>query len=137
MRVGAMAKKRYLYVLKEYVCNRAKPEASIARGYMYAESLGFVSEHLFLQPGHKRMWDPDDDEKNGGEVLEGAPGKLITLHEFIISNAKATYQFRQWVFLSLYVSSPAPFNVHNIISCSNIGLYVAQGIRRGKALRYC
>ena len=41
---------RYLYVLKKYVRNRAKPEASIATGYLYAEALGFVSEHLFHIP---------------------------------------------------------------------------------------
>ena len=44
---------RYLYVLKKYVRNRARPEASIATGYMYAEALGFMSEHLSLYPGHK------------------------------------------------------------------------------------
>lgn len=68
---------RYLYVLKKYVRNRARPEASIAKGYLYAEALGFMSEHLSLYPGHQKIYDPDDDERNNGEVLEGKPVRLM------------------------------------------------------------
>ena len=63
----------YLYVLKNYVRNRAKLEASVATGYMNVEALGFMVEHLSLYSGYKRVWDPDDNEKNNSEVLEGAP----------------------------------------------------------------
>lgn len=88
---------RYLYVLKQYVRNRTKPEASIAKGYMYAESLGFLSEHLKLYPLHQRMWTPDEDERNCGEVLEGREShrrmelpELTAIHEFVIANYAAT-----------------------------------------------
>ena len=93
---------RYLYVLKKYVRNRAKPEASIAKGYLYAEALGHMSEHLSLYPGHAKMWDPDDNESYNGEVLEGAPKKVLlpeselkAVHEFIIYNLQATETLRQ------------------------------------------
>ena len=92
---------RYLYVLKKYVRNRAKPEASIATGYMYAEALGFMTEHLSLYPGHKRIWDPEDNERNTGEVLEGAPTPRVmpnrewqAIHEFVVSNSNLTEPFR-------------------------------------------
>ena len=96
--------KRYLFVLKKYVRNRAKPEASIATGYMYAEALGFIEEHLSLYPGYKRIWDPEDDAKNNGEVLEGAPiyrqltdSELRALHEFVITNSVHTEVLRRSV----------------------------------------
>lgn len=88
---------RYLYVLKQYVRNRSKPEASIATGYLYSEALGFLSEHLKLYPGHKRIWTSDEDERNCGEVLEGRETRRVleecelkAVHEFIISNYAAT-----------------------------------------------
>ena len=93
---------RYLYVLKKYVRNRAKPEASIATGYMYAEALGFMAEHLSLYPGWKRIWDPEDVPKNHGEVLEGAPTyreltdlELRRIHDFVINNHEVTEDLRR------------------------------------------
>ena len=53
---------RYLCVLKKYIRNRAKPEASFAKGYMYAKALGFMSEHISLHPDHKKIWDPEEDD---------------------------------------------------------------------------
>jgi hypothetical protein len=40
---------RYLFGLKGYVRNRARPEACIANGHMYSEALGFITEHLVLK----------------------------------------------------------------------------------------
>jgi hypothetical protein len=39
---------RYLYVLKKYVRNKAKPKGCIALGYMYDEALGFCIEYFAL-----------------------------------------------------------------------------------------
>lgn len=93
---------RYLYVLKKYVRNRAKPEASIATGYLNAEALGFMSEHLSTYPGHMKLWDPDEPESNNGEVLEGAweqremaEQELRAVHEFIIYNSDASEALRR------------------------------------------
>lgn len=92
---------RYLYVLKKYVRNRARPEASIAIGYKYTEALGFMSENLALYPGHAKIYDPEDDDSINGERLEGAEDKkllpdeeLRAIHEFIIYNLKATETLR-------------------------------------------
>ena len=91
---------RYLYVLKKYVRNRNKPEASIATGYLYAEALGLMAEYLSIYLGWRRIWDPEDGDRNNGEVLEGAPqkrvmadGELRLIHEFVISNYQATEGF--------------------------------------------
>ena len=93
---------RYLYVLKKYVRNRNKPEASIATGYLYAEALGFMAEHLSIYPGWRRIWDPEDDDRSNGEVVEGAPlrrvmpdAELRMIHEFVISNYQATEALRR------------------------------------------
>lgn len=93
---------RYLFVLKKYVRNRAKPEASIATGYMYAEALGFMSEHLSTYLGHQKMWDPDEHEKNNAEVLEGGfqrrimpDNELRAVHEFVIYNSQVAEPFRE------------------------------------------
>jgi hypothetical protein len=37
---------RTLGTLKKYVCNRARPEASMASGYVLDETLGFVTEYM-------------------------------------------------------------------------------------------
>lgn len=88
---------RYLYVLKSYVRTRSKPEASIAKGYMYTEALGYVSEHLSLYPQFPRVWDMEEDPKNSGEVLQGAmtwrdlsEEERRDIHEFVISNVNDT-----------------------------------------------
>ena len=84
---------RYLYVLKQHVRNRTRPEASIAKGHIYADTLGFLSDHLNLYPLHRKMWNPDEDDKNCGEVLEGAPtprrmeaAEVAAVHEFLLAN---------------------------------------------------
>lgn len=76
-----------------------------------------MSEHLALYPGHQKMWDPDDNERNSGEVLEGASlrrqmtdTKLRAIHEFIICNLKATEALREYVSRYLtYITSTLGF----------------------------
>ena len=83
---------RYLGHLKTLIRNKARPEGSIAMGYVYEEALGFVTEHFRLYPGAARViWDMDEDMKDAGEVLEGRPresqwedDELLEIHDFII-----------------------------------------------------
>ena len=46
---------RYLGHLKSLVRNKARPEGSMAMGYMYEEALGFVTEHFRLYPVSARL----------------------------------------------------------------------------------
>ena len=89
---------RYLGHLKSFIRNKARPEGSIAMGYMYEEALGFVTEHFRLYPGAARViWDMEEDEKDCSEVLEGKPKErewnvadLQELHDFIIRHNDIT-----------------------------------------------
>lgn len=89
---------RYLSVLKNYARTRARPEAAMAQGYMFDESLGFVTEYLdFYSHTRKRIWDSEEEAKNVGEVLEGkansreltAP-EVTAIHVYVIENSVAT-----------------------------------------------
>ena len=83
---------RYLGHLKTLIHNKARPEGSIAMGYVYEEALGFVTEHFRLYPGAARViQDMDEDLKDASEVLEGRPREsqwgdaaLLEVHDFII-----------------------------------------------------
>jgi Domain of unknown function (DUF4218) len=85
---------RNLKVLKGYVRNKARPEASMAEGYLLEESLGFLSEYMIDTKGvGRRTWELEEDPGVSGIVLEGA-GKEITLewadltamHHYILQN---------------------------------------------------
>ena len=61
-----------------------------------------MSEHLSLYLGHQKIWDPEDNERFNGEVLEGAQNKVLlpeselkAVHEFILCNLQATETLRQ------------------------------------------
>jgi hypothetical protein len=56
----------------------ARPEASMAEGYIQDECLGFVTEYLQRFDVVKRcIWDVDEEEGDVGEVLEGAGTKFL------------------------------------------------------------
>lgn len=53
---------RYMKGLKSFVKNKAKPEGSMAFGYLREESIGFVNEYLAeYTPTTKRAWDDKED----------------------------------------------------------------------------
>lgn len=63
---------RYMKVLKHFVRQRARPEGSMAEGYIVQESLYYVTEYLLTIDRHApRLWSEDDDEKVSGEVVQG------------------------------------------------------------------
>jgi hypothetical protein len=107
---------RYLYVLKKYVRNRARPEGSMASGYMYSEALGLLAEHMALYPGSRRVWDMDEEARDESEVLEGAgrqrtltESEVQSIHEFVISNSTATADMYRY---TLACTPPSP-RTHN------------------------
>jgi hypothetical protein len=61
---------RYLGVLKGFVWNWARPEACIATGYAFEESLGFITYYLRqYNPMQRPIWESEQDEMDVGEVL--------------------------------------------------------------------
>jgi hypothetical protein len=59
--------------LKAYVRNMARPEASMAEGYLKDECIGFVMEYLQrFDAVHQRVWDAEEEYGDAEEVLEGA-----------------------------------------------------------------
>ena len=89
---------RYLGHLKSLVRNKARPEGSMAQGYMYEEAIGFVTEHFQMYPAKARViWDMEEDEQDVGEVMEGQGREVFwndhdlkELHEHVIRHSAAT-----------------------------------------------
>ena len=89
---------RYLGVLTKYVRDKSKPEAGMATGYMIDESLGFCTEYFELYEHAKsRVWDPEEELKDSGECLLGAPRpkllnylELEQIHDYIIKHSVHT-----------------------------------------------
>ncbi len=87
---------RYMKLLKAYVRNYRRPEASMALGYIRDETLGFLTEYMAeYQHVRTRVWNADEEEGVIGEVLQGAvTRKKITLeqrdmaHQFVLQNTK-------------------------------------------------
>ena len=64
---------RYMKTLKHYVRNMARPEASMAEGYVKDECLGFITEYMQrFEVVDRRVWDADEEYGDAEEVLEGA-----------------------------------------------------------------
>jgi hypothetical protein len=76
---------RYMKTLKWYVSivrNMARPEASMAEGYLKDECLGFVTEYFQrFDVVHKRVWDAEEEYGDIEEVLEGAGKPYLMIAE--------------------------------------------------------
>lgn len=94
---------RYLKTLKGYVKQRARPEGSMARGYIQTETMGFCTEYLQgCTLSERRIWDGNEEPKVSGEVISsrGRPRKLTIalqawIHEFVLTNAEILTGFRE------------------------------------------
>jgi hypothetical protein len=93
---------RYLKTLKRYVRNMARPEASIAKGYIKDEGIGFVTEYLQrFDTIERQVWDAEEEYGDVEEVLEGG-GKPYMLsaalrdaaYRFVLTNTSA---MQPWV----------------------------------------
>ncbi|CAN1798336.1 hypothetical protein LINPERHAP1_LOCUS21662, partial [Linum perenne] len=86
---------RYLLTLKQYVRNRAFPEASIAKGYLMEECMNFCVQYLddvqskFNRPLRKH--NDDDDPKKG--------------KDFVLSETTRT-QAHRWILFHTEAISP-------------------------------
>jgi hypothetical protein len=86
--------RRYMKTLKGYVRNMARPEASMAEGYVKDECIEFVTEYLQrFDVVQRRVWDADEEYGEVEEALEG-PGKPYMLssalcdvvHKYVLRN---------------------------------------------------
>lgn len=86
---------RYMGVLKGWVRNKARPEASIASGYMSEEALGFCTEYFSLYTHSiRRVWESAEDMAVEGCVLEGrgkrrvlSAEEAIDIHDYVLRHA--------------------------------------------------
>jgi hypothetical protein len=85
---------RYMKTLKTYVRNMAQSEASMAKGYLKDECIGFITEYLQrFDVVHMRVWDADEEYGNVEEVPEGR-GKPYVMnsalrdlaHQYVLRN---------------------------------------------------
>jgi len=91
---------RALKMFKTYVRNRAHPKASMAEGYLYDETIGFVTKYAqgFLDVQH-HIWDACKKEGLCNEMLEGAGIKF-----FLDSGCRDLV--RQYVFTNASCMAP-------------------------------
>ena len=63
---------RFMKTLKGFVRQRARPEGSMAEGWLIQESLVYITKFLSsLDPGMPRLWTPDSDSRIEGEEAQG------------------------------------------------------------------
>jgi hypothetical protein len=63
---------RYMKTLKNYVRNMARPEASMAEGYIKDECIGFVTEYLQrFDIMEYQVWDTNEEFGDAEEVPKG------------------------------------------------------------------
>jgi hypothetical protein len=95
-------------VFKGYLCNRSRPEASMAEGYILDETIGFVTEYLQdLCHVRCQILDANEEEGVGGEVVEGATAKLTldlvaqdVAHQYVITNVACLAPWVQYTALN-------------------------------------
>lgn len=94
---------RYMKGLKGFVNNKAKPEGSMANGYLREESIGFLNEYMVeYTPTTKRAWDDKEEPAMYDEILEGTkrdrpmtPAFQKLIQEFVLDNTEHMEPYRR------------------------------------------
>ena len=94
---------RYMKTLKDYVRTFAKPEASMAEGYIIIETLGYSIEYMQRFSGtRRRVWDEMEEPRMYDEVLQGGGwNRPMTttfrewIHEFVMDNSVDMAEWRE------------------------------------------
>ena len=92
---------RTMMTLKNHVKNRARPEASIAHGYLLDETMGFSTSYMHgFDVVRRRVWDADPEDCAEYEVLEGASTEVLLsraqrdlAHKYVVRNSTLTYPY--------------------------------------------
>ena len=100
---------RFMKGLKGFVKNKAKPEGSMAYGYLREESIGFMNEYLSEYTAtRKRAWDDEEEPTMNDEILEGVKrDRLMTpefqklIHNFVLDNTEHMEPYRRYDTLVL------------------------------------
>ena len=93
----------YLGTLKTLIRNKARPEASMAKGYAAEEALGFCTEYLNLQEYTRRhIWESEEEEcmkasvvEGRGRVLKMSVAELERAHAYVVLNDARTAVMRR------------------------------------------
>lgn len=94
---------RYLGTLKSFVRNRAQHEASMAKGYVAEEALGFCTEYLNLhQYTQRHIWEGEEEEclrasvvEGGGRVYNISEAELQRAHTYVLLHHGCTADMRR------------------------------------------
>jgi hypothetical protein len=86
---------RYMKFMKDYVRIKARPEGSMAEGYVMEETLGFCTEYMSRFSATRRcVWDDHEEPGLFDEELEGRGIKRpmsqnlrAWAHSFVVDNA--------------------------------------------------
>jgi hypothetical protein len=86
---------RYMKNLKDYVRTKARPEGSMAEGYVMDDTLGFCTEYMSrFTPTRCRVWDDKEEPGLFDEEPEGSGVKRLLserlrfwAHSFVLDNA--------------------------------------------------
>ena len=89
---------RTMMTLKTHVKNRARPEASIAHGYLLDETMGFATSYMHgFDVVRRRVWDADPEDCDEFEELEGGSTDFTlsrvqrdAIHKFVLRNNTLT-----------------------------------------------
>ena len=104
---------RNMMTLKNHVKNRARPEASIAHGYLLEETMGFATSYMHgFDVVRRRVWDADPEDCEEFEVLQGGyidvtltRAQRDSMHKFVLRNNTLTapfYRFKDSLMLYMY-----------------------------------
>ena len=95
---------RTMMTLKSHVKNRARPEASIAHGYLLDETMGFATLYMHgFDVVRRRVWDADREDCEEFEVLEGASTEVLlsraerdAAHKYVLRNSTLTTAYYRY-----------------------------------------
>ena len=95
---------RTMMTLKNHVKNRARPEASIARGYLLEETMGFATSYMHgFDVVRRRVWDADPEDCAEFEELEGGHTDIVltraqrdAIHKFVLRNNTLTASYYRY-----------------------------------------
>lgn len=95
---------RYMKVLKGWVRQRARPEGSMAAGYLHQEALFFSGGIISsLDKSAPTAWEEAQDERQTGMKLMGAAAKRVLdnetfrlqIHNYVLGNHESMSEWRE------------------------------------------